>query len=86
VDGNQLSYAACGNRTGFCCGFDRSYISANEYRDVAIEKILLTDENDIRGFHHGVGSLDSADQTARFNHSEGFHEAANLPESLPKSN
>jgi len=34
------------------------------------EILLLADQDDIGGFHHGVSGLDGADQSAGFDHAE----------------
>jgi hypothetical protein len=83
---DQFTDTSRGCRSCFGRGLDGSNIASNQHCDVTVEKILTPDQNDVRSLYHGVSSLDSANQTARFDHSEGFHEVANLPESHPKSN
>jgi hypothetical protein len=77
---DQLSDAPRSGGPGFSRGLDRSDVASNKDCDITIEEVFAAYKNDIRGLHHRVGSLDSANQTARFYHSEGVHEAANLPE------
>ena len=73
VDRDQFADAARGCGTGLRCGFNGTDIAANKHHDVAVEEVFLADENYIRGLDHCVCSLDSADETPRFNHTEGFH-------------
>jgi hypothetical protein len=86
VHRNQLAHSTGCCRTRFGRSFDGTDITANQDSDVTIEEVFLADEDDVCSLDHRVGSLDSANQAARFNHSEGFHEVANLPESISKSN
>jgi hypothetical protein len=86
VNGDQLADSTSRVRASLSRRLNGANVTADEYRHVSVEKIFPADENDIRSLYHGVRSLYSANQTARFNHSEGVHEVANLPESSPKSN
>jgi hypothetical protein len=86
VNRNQLTHATGCCRTRFGRSFNRTDIASNQDSHVTIEKVFLAHEDDVCSLDHRVGSLDSANQAARFNHSEGFHEVANLPESILKSN
>jgi hypothetical protein len=86
VHGHQFANSFRGRGTRFGRGFDGSDIAPNKHRDIPIQQVLFSNQDDVRGLYHGVRSFDSANQTARFNHSKRFHEAANLPESFTKSN
>lgn len=76
MNGDQLTYPAGGSGARFGSGLDRADIAANQHGNVAVEQIFPAHKNDVRGLDHGVGRLDSADKTARFNHSEGVHDVA----------
>ena len=40
--------------------------------DEAAADLLLADELDVRGLHHGVRGFDGGDKAARFDHSKGI--------------
>jgi hypothetical protein len=73
VYGNQLSDTPRSRGTRFCRGFHRSDVSANQHGDPAVEQIFPAHHNNICGLDHGVGSLNSTNQTTSFDKTEGFH-------------
>ncbi len=70
VDADELADAPgrCGARVGG--GFDRGDIAAHDGRHQARIDFLPADEHDVGRFHHGVGRLDHADKSARFDEAE----------------
>ena len=72
VNADEFAHAAGRQRTRFGGGFHGADISADEDGDVAVQEIFFADENDIGGFHHGVGGFDRSDETACFDHPKCF--------------
>jgi cytoskeleton protein RodZ len=72
VNTDELADATSSNGAGFGCGLHGADIAANENRDVAVEEVLLPDQNNVRGFHHRIGCLNCSDESACFDHPQGF--------------
>jgi len=73
VNGYQLANASSCRGTRFGGGLYGADVASNQHGDIAIEEVFAADQDNIRGLHHRVGSLDCAHQTKRFDHAEGFH-------------
>lgn len=54
--------------TGLGGGHHGPDIAADEYGDVTVEEILFADQLHIGSLDHGIGRLNSSDETARFDH------------------
>ena len=86
MNADEFANAARSVGTRFGRGFHGTDIAANKNGDIPVEEVFLTDENNVRGFHHCVGRFDSPDETARFYHPQRFHSVRNVPETPYKSN
>src|SRR5438093_1084787 len=47
-------------------GFHRSDFTTDQYGHLAVEKVFLSHQNNVCGFHHSIGCFNRYDETARF--------------------
>ena len=62
----ELADAARGGGAGVGGGLDGADVAADHDGDVAGADVFLADQDDVGGLDHGIGGLDRADETMRF--------------------
>jgi hypothetical protein len=72
VNANQFAYSTSCGRTRICGGFNGTYVAAHKNGHVAGADVFLSQELHIRSFDHRVCSLNGADETFGFDHTECF--------------
>jgi hypothetical protein len=72
MNADQFPDPACSRRSGICCGFNGTYVTANKDCYVSGADIFFAQQLNIRGFHHCIRRFYRTDETLRFNHSECF--------------
>ena len=72
MDGDELADLLGGRCACIRGGLDRADVAAHHDGDEAAADLLLADELDVRGLHHGVRGFDGGDKAARFDHSKGI--------------
>src|SRR5215207_1206229 len=73
MDRGEFTDALGSRRTCICRGFHRTDITAHHHGYESATDILTADEGHIRGFDHGIGGFDRADQTFGLHHSKSYH-------------
>jgi hypothetical protein len=72
VNADQFTDPTSGRSTCIGRGLNRANIASDKDRNVPCTDIFLTDQLNIRGLDHRVSSLDCADESLGFDHSECF--------------
>src|SRR5262245_58865570 len=70
VDRDHLADALGGALAGLGGGAHRGDVAAHDRGDEAAAGLLVTDQLDLGGLHHGVGGLDHAGEPLHFDHSK----------------